>query len=195
MASAMREERPTTTRQTSTTPLWRRAWPAALAVVVAAGTAYGLTDGRDAAPVVAASGLIYLAAAATGRRWMAWIGFAVTFALITLDKLAGVDAVPWVLALAVAMLLAGLATRRTGPWWSLPLQTAAMIVLGVIALLSMRADATAGGLLVAAALLGHSAWDVVHHRTGRVVDHSLAQFCAVLDVLVAVFVGVVALIA
>lgn len=191
----MREARPTATRESSTSPLWRRAWPAALAVVVAASAAYGLTDGRDAAPVVAASGLVYLAAAATGRRWMAWIGFGVTFTLITLDKFTGVDAVPWVLVLAVAMLLTGLATRRIGPWWSLPLQTAAMIVLGAIALLSMRVDAAAGGMLVAAALLGHAGWDVYHHRTGRVVDHSLAQFCAVLDVLVAVFVGVVALLA
>ncbi|HEY5880231.1 MAG TPA: hypothetical protein VIU11_15085 [Nakamurella sp.] len=47
-------------------PQWRRTWPAALGVLVAAGTAYGLTDGREVAPIVAASGLVYVAAAATG---------------------------------------------------------------------------------------------------------------------------------
>ncbi|UNX53497.1 hypothetical protein MF406_10860 [Georgenia sp. TF02-10] len=128
---------------------WRRAWPAALGVVVAAGTAYGLTDGRDIAPVVAASGLVYLAAAATGRRRAAWVAFAVTFALITLDKFAGLDATPWLLAIAVVLLAVGLAGRRTGPWWSLPLQASAMLVLGATALLAVRLDATAGGLLVA----------------------------------------------
>ncbi|HEY5879569.1 MAG TPA: hypothetical protein VIU11_11715 [Nakamurella sp.] len=87
----------------------------------------------------------------------------------------------------------GIATDRTRPWWSLPLQTAAMLVLGAIALLVIHLDTTIGGLLVAGALLGHAAWDIHHHGTGRVVDHSLAQFCAVLDILVAALVAVIAL--
>lgn len=188
-----REEDRRATEERQPSPRWRRLWPAALGVVVAAGTAYGLADGRDAAPVVAASGLVYLAAAATGRRWMAWLGFGVTFALITLDKFTGFDAVPWLLTLAVAMFVAGLVSRRTRPWWSFPLQTAAMVLLGAIALLAMRVDATVGGLLVAGALLGHAGWDVYHDRTDRVVARSLAQFCAVLDILVAVLVAVIAL--
>lgn len=173
--------------------LWRMTWPAALGVLVAAGTAYELTDGRDVAAVVAASGLVYLAAAATRRRWVAWAAFGVTFALITIDKFTGFGAVPWVLALAVAVLAVGLAGRRTSPWWSLPLQTGAMLVLGATALLAISSDAALGGLLVAAALLGHAAWDIHHHRSGRVVDHSFAEFCAVLDILVAILVAVVAI--
>lgn len=173
--------------------LWRMTWPAALGVLVAAGTAYELTDGRDVAAVVAASGLVYLAAAATRRRWVAWAAFGVTFALITIDKFTGFGAVPWVLALAVAVLAVGLAGRRTSPWWSLPLQTGAMLVLGATALLAISSDAALGGLLVAAALLGHAAWDIHHHRSGRVVDHSFAEFCAVLDILVAVLVAIVAI--
>jgi hypothetical protein len=39
--------------------------------------------------------------------------------------------------------------------------------------------------VVAAGLLGHAAWDVHHHRTGRVVARSLAEFCVVLDTLLA----------
>lgn len=173
--------------------LWRMTWPAALGVLVAAGTAYELTDGRDVAAVVAASGLVYLAAAATRRRWVAWAAFGVTFALITIDKFTGFGAVPWVLALAVAVLAVGLVGRRTSPWWSLPLQTGAMLVLGATALLAISSDAALGGLLVAAALLGHAAWDIHHHRSGRVVDHSFAEFCAVLDILVAILVAVVAI--
>ncbi len=174
-------------------PRWRQAWPAALGVVVAAGTAYGLTDGRDAAPVVAASGLVYLAAAGTGRPRAAWITFGIAFILITLDKFAGLDAVPWLLALAVVSLGIGLVRRRARPWWALPLQTAAMLLLGGVSLLALRADATAGALLVAAALFAHAAWDIYHHHVGRVVDRSMAQFCAVLDILVAAFVAILAL--
>jgi len=172
---------------------WQIAWPIALAVLVAAATAYGLTDGRDVAPVVAASGLVYLAAAATQRRWAAWAAFGIAFALITLDKFADLDAMPWLLVLAGVLVIVGPASLRTHPRWALPLQTAAMLVLGATAVLALQLDPTVGGLLVAAALLGHAGWDIHHHRTGRVVDHALARFCAVLDVLVAILVGVVAL--
>jgi hypothetical protein len=172
---------------------WQIAWPIALAVLVAAATAYGLSDGRDVAPVVASSGLVYLAAAATQRRWAAWVAFGIAFALIALDKFTGLDAMPWLLALAGVLVLVGPASLRTHPWWALPLQTAAMLVLGATAVLALQSDPTVGGLLVAAALVGHAGWDLHHHRTGRVVDHALARFCAVLDVLVAILVGVVTL--
>lgn len=172
---------------------WRRVWPAALGVLVAAVTAYGLTDGREVAPVVAASGLVYLAAAATSRWWAAWVGFGGTFALITLAKFTGLDALVLMMAAAVILVLVGIATRRGGPWWAFPLQTGAMLVLAVVALAAIRLDATAGGLLVAGALLCHAGWDIYHHRTRRVVDHTLAEFCGVLDILVAVVVAATAL--
>lgn len=172
---------------------WRRIWPAALGVLVAAGTAYGLSDPRDAAPIVAASGLVYLAAAASGRRAAAWAAFAATFLLITLDKFAGIDALPWLFALAAALLAVGLVGRRLRPWWALPLQAAAMLVLGTVAYVALLLTPMIGGLLVAAALVAHAGWDVYHHHTGRVVDRSLAEFCAVLDVLVAVIIGALAL--
>jgi len=172
---------------------WRRTWPAALGVIVAAGTAYGLSDARDVAPVVIASGVVYLAAAAIGRRAAAWIAFAVAFLLITLDKFAGLDAVPWLFALAIALLLTGLIIRRTRPWWAFPLQAAAMLAFGAVAYAAVQLSPVVGGLLVATALLGHAAWDVYHHRAHRVVDRSFAEFCAVLDVLVAALVVVIAL--
>lgn len=182
---AMQPESRLPIQQEQPRTLWRRMWPIALAVVVAAATAFRLTDGREVAPVVAASGLVYLAAAAVGRRPVAWVAFGIAFALIALDKFVGVDATPWILALAAAMLVVGLAAGRTGPWWAFPLQSIAMIVLSGVAVLAVALSPMAGGLLVAAALIGHAAWDVHHHRTGRVVGRSLAEFCAVLDILVA----------
>lgn len=172
---------------------WSRAWPIGLAVLVAAGTAFGLADGRDVAPVVVASGLVYLAAAAVGRRWAAWPAFGLTFLVMAAAKLADVDAVTWLLVVAAVMLVVGVALRRWVPRWGFPLQSVAMVVLAALALLAVRAAPTVGGLVVSAALLAHAAWDVHHHRTGRVVSRSLAEFCCVLDVLVAIAVAAVAL--
>lgn len=172
---------------------WHRVWPAALGVLVAASTAYGLTDARDAAPVVAASGLVYLSAGASGRRAAAWIAFAATFLLITLDKFTGLDSLSWMFVLAGVLLAVGLITRHTRPWWSFPLQAAAMLLFGAIAYFALQLNPTVGGLLVAVTLLGHAAWDIYHHRKNRVVTHSLAQFCAVLDILVAAFIAILAL--
>jgi hypothetical protein len=172
---------------------WRTIWPAALGLLVAAGTAFGLEDGRDVAAVVAASGFVYLAAAALGRRGVAWSAFGLTFVLVTLAKLAGMDAMAWILVLAGVMLVVGLARRRWQPTWGLPLQAAAMLVLGAVALLAVQVNPQLGGLLVSAALLAHAGWDLYHHRTGRVVTRSLAEFCCVLDVAAAAVVAVVAL--
>jgi hypothetical protein len=38
---------------------------------------------------------------------------------------------------------------------------------------------------VAIGLLGHAGWDVYHHRANRVVVRSPAEFCFVIDTLVA----------
>ncbi len=68
-----------------------------------------------------------------------------------------------------------------------------MLALGGMAVVALRLDPMLGGLLVAVALVGHAAWDIHHHCTDRVVNRSLAQFCAVLDILVAVLVTIIAL--
>jgi len=170
-----------------------RVWPAALGVLVAAATAYGLADARDVAPVLAASGFVYLAAAALGRPGAAWAAFGVTFVLIGVAKVADLDPTPWMIALAGVLAVVGLAAGRGRPAWALPLQAAAMLVLGAAALAAVRLGPTAGGLVVAVGLLGHAAWDVYHRRTGRVVARSLAEFCAVLDVILAVALAVLVL--
>ncbi len=61
-----------------------------------------------------------------------------------------------------------------------------MLGFGVVALIALYVDPDLGGYLVAAALLGHAAWDAVHFRLNRVVARSSAEFCGVLDLLVGV---------
>lgn len=160
-------------------------WPTALGILIAAGTVLGLSHGSQIASVVAASGFVYLAAAAVDQKGAAWPAFAVTFVLVGLGLAVGeFDPVPWMCIAAAALALFGFIRARWRPLWSLPLQSAAMLVLGSAALLTVRADHLTGGIIVSLALFAHAGWDAWHHRTGRVVATSLAEFCGVLDVLV-----------
>ncbi|MFI9531284.1 hypothetical protein [Micromonospora rosaria] len=171
-----------------------RRWPVALGALVAVGTVLVLHHGGQAASVVAASGFVYLAAAATGRPGAAWAAFGVTFVLVGLGLApTGFDPVPWICAAALGLAAVGVVRVGLRPAWSLPLQAAAMLVLGAAALLAVRADHVTGGIVVSVALFAHAAWDVWHHRTGRVVPRTLAEFCGVLDVLLGVGVLVVTL--
>lgn len=193
MTEAIRGRAQAETTAPGVRSLVSRVWPAAVGVLVAAGTAFGMEDGREAAPVVVASGFVYVAAAATGRRGAAWLAFGGTVVLITIAAFTGLDSTLWMLGLAAVLVVAGLVRGGIRPLWSLPLQTAAMLVLAGVAVLSVRADPIAGGVVAALALLAHAAWDVYHHLTGRVVGHPFAEFCAVLDVVLAGIVLVVAL--
>ncbi|MBL6278311.1 hypothetical protein JMF97_19305 [Micromonospora fiedleri] len=170
-----------------------RRWPAALGVLVAVGTVLGVEHGGQIASVVAASGFVYLAAVAIGRPGAAWAAFGVTFVLVGLSLRAGFDAVLWICVAAAGLAVLGALRAGVRPVWSLPLQSAAMLVLGAAALLAVRADHLAAGVIVSVALFAHAAWDVWHHRTERVVTRSFAEFCGVLDVLVGVGLLVVTL--
>jgi hypothetical protein len=165
----------------------RGRWPTAAAIVVAALTAYGLTEGAELAPILAVSGLIYLGAAALRRPAAAWPLFLVAMVVLTAFKVLDRSAAPtWIfLGLAVLFIGYGLVRGTIRPTGGLPLQTLAMAVVGAIAVITLRIDATAGGILVAIGLLGHAGWDVYHHRVNRVVVRSLAEFCFVIDTLVA----------
>ena len=85
-------------------------------------------------------------------------------------------------------MLAGLSRGALRPPWGVPLQAAAMAVFAAAAIVAVRVEAVWAGLLVGAGLLAHTAWDLYHHRTERVVARSMALFCAVLDTFLAVVV-------
>jgi hypothetical protein len=172
-----------------------RRWPIAAGAALAALVGYDLTGADELAPILAAAALVYLGAAALGRRDAAWPIFLGTFVVITVTKVTPVDVNATWLFLGLAVLFAGygLARGAARPRHGLPLQAAAMAGFGALAAVTLAAHETAGAFLVAAGLLGHAAWDVHHFRTRRVVSRSLAEFCVVLDALLAVVVVVVAL--
>lgn len=68
----------------------------------------------------------------------------------------------------------------------MPLQTVGLAGFGTAAAAALLVTPALGAYLVAAGVLGHAAWDAYHHRTNRVVVRSLAEFCLVLDTVLAV---------
>ncbi len=180
-----------TSRPRTTTPLGvaRRHWGALVGVGFAALVAADLRHGVDLAPMLAALAVIYLGSAALRSRAAAWPLFFAMFVVVFLVRLLvdGVDPT-WVLIGLGALLAAyGLAFRDAArPAHGLPLQGLALLVLGSIAAAAPSLPNDLAGYLIAAALLAHAAWDWHHYRTERVVSRSLAEFCMVLDPLLAI---------
>ncbi len=166
-------------------------WPTALGIAVAALTAFDLEIDAESVSALSAlvvlMALVYVGAAALDRRRAAWVvllaGFAVM--VVFLDLLdSGVDPSAVLLVAALVFVVVGAVRGQLRSPGGLTLQAAGMLGFGVVALIALYVDPVLGGYLVAAALLGHAAWDAVHFRLNRVVPRSYAEFCAVVDLLV-----------
>lgn len=176
----------------TTTPWYRRIaarWPTALALgmsTLMAGGA-GTDDGiRMFAGILPLLPLIYLVVATLERRRATWPllagGFAVIFLLRALDLISP-GVVFWAVALVVLVWNAiGGRLRRDG---TVRLQAVGMLVFGGLGLAGLVVDPEVGRYLVAAGWFLHGVWDVVHLKLNLVVARSFAEWCAVVDVLVA----------
>lgn len=169
----------------------RRRWPALAGIAFALLVAFGMASGVDQAPVLAAAALVYIGSAALQKPGAAWPLFFGSVVLITVAKIFGVDATLIVLGFGVALGLYGLLRGVVRPGYGLPLQSVALLGFGAVAAVALFVDSDLGTYLVAAGLLGHAAWDLHHYRANRVVARSLAEFCLVLDALLAVLIVVV----
>jgi hypothetical protein len=151
-----------------------------------------MQDGTEQAPVLAAAAMVYIGAAALRKPAAAWPLFFGSVAVITVAKLLGdrFDGTLVVLGCGLALVLYGLLRGVVRPAHGLPLQTVALLGFGAAAAVAFFVDSVLGAYLVAAGLLAHSAWDVHHYRTNRVVIRSLAEFCLVLDATLAVVIVV-----
>ncbi|MDX3927920.1 hypothetical protein [Rhizobium sp. LC145] len=167
-------------------------WPALVGVGFAVFVAFDLFTGEEhggeLASIVAASGLVYLAAAALEKPSASWAVFFGSVVVITAGKmgLVGIDATWLLLGIAAAFLGYGLIRGAHHSTAGLPLQTIAMIAFGAIAAIALYLNTAAGAYLVAAGLFAHAAWDIHHHRVNKVVSRSMAEFCCVLDIALAV---------
>lgn len=167
-------------------------WPTALGIAIAVLTFF---DGEITAEFISTlsaiifmMALIYVGAAILEQRQAAWIiflaGFVALFVGRLLDWNIGTSLV--FLVAALIFLILGVARGQLRKGGDLPLQAIGMLGFGALGLLVLFVDPTLGGYLVAAALLGHAAWDAFHFRLNRVVPRSYAEFCGVLDLVLGV---------
>ena len=119
-------------------------WPSLVGIGLAAFIALGMSAGSAEASTLAASGLVYLGAAALQKPSAAWPLFLLTFLLITASKVAtraglvSIDATWLLIGLAIAFVVYGLMRGATHPAGGLRRQAIAMVVCGLAA--AHRAD-------------------------------------------------------
>jgi hypothetical protein len=169
-------------------------WPSALALVVIAGAlAVIVLSDRDAelfGPAVATMAGIYLMAYAIGRPWTAWLAFAVLSAVVTLLHLLArldlpsVDPAVGMTVVLVPLWLGAVARRRFGDVGTFSIQTAGMVLFGLITLLCAAAEPRVGAMLAGLGILAHGLWDAYHFKLNKVVNRSWAEFCCVVDLAV-----------
>ncbi len=124
------------------------------------------------------------------HRWPALIGLAAgTLGLID-DGIDGSEVTTQLavvtLVMAAAYLPIGAYRRQLGDPKVLMVETAGVLAFGALALGALVAEGRLAQYLLAAAWLGHGAWDFAHHRANKVVPRWYAELCAVLDVMVAI---------
>src|SRR5215213_79082 len=84
----------------------------------------------------------------------------------------GIEPAVGLLVVAAFFLVLGIARGQLRAPWGMPLQTAGMFAFGALGLAVMFVEPDLGGYLVAAGLIGHGVWDVVHYWANRVAARS-----------------------
>ncbi|MFE6968690.1 hypothetical protein [Isoptericola sp. NPDC057653] len=180
------------------TPATTRWWVNALWIVVGIVSGLGIVLGLGAegeaaggspaetttatvpATAVGVAAVCYLAAAATGRRWVGWAMVPVASVLPFLEY-AGVPRWASFGVVGLAFLVYGLARRRP----TTLAQAVAMAAYYGVAIAAVAMPPRVGLVVAAVALAAHVAWDLVHYRRDVVVHRSLAVWCIGLDLTVA----------
>lgn len=163
-----------------------RRWPAALGLTL--GVLQLTTDdphsitGALLVLMLATTG--YIVIAALVRPGWSWPVIGALVALVLATRLT--SAGPAIeLAGIVAIILAAIAIGfLRGTWTRTDLyrwQPWAAVAFLAISLGALWLSPEAGRVLIAAGLIGHTAWDLVHWRAHAVVSRSLAEWCAALD--------------
>jgi hypothetical protein len=167
-----------------------RRWPTWLAL----GMTVATLGGSDVAEVVEGYGeallilpLLYLLVAKLERRDASWPVLVAGFASIAILRLTGVVAPSVVfVGVAVVVLVWSVLGDEGGEPGLLRLQALGMVGFGALAVGGLAVDVDLGVYLVAAGWFLHGIWDFVHLRLDKVVARSYAEWCGVIDVLVAV---------
>jgi hypothetical protein len=124
------------------------------------------------------------------RRWPTGVGLGAAVASLALVSPLPVQLQFWISAWSVLLaatiyLTWGSARGDLADRRSLTAQTAGVLGFGAVAIAAVAVDPAAARYVLAAGWLTHAAWDVVHHRAGRVVPRWYAETCMVADLLLA----------
>lgn len=165
-----------------------RRWPTALALLVSAPGFADVPSPSGTAALAEAMLLLplwYVVIGAVARRGWTWyvlIGVIGLYSLLRLQE--RVEPVVVLLAVSLAAVLWGTACGRlVQP--SFLLQVAGLVVFGALAVAGLMAAPELGRYLVAAGWFAHGFWDLAHHRADAGVARSGAEWCAVVDVVIA----------
>jgi uncharacterized membrane protein YhaH (DUF805 family) len=164
-------------------------WPTALALGLSALTFGGSESDEVVAGlsvVLLLLPLLYLVVAKLRRRQATWpvlvVGITPFIALRALDVIAPAAVLS---AVALVVLVWGAVDgrlRRPDPF---RVQALGMVGFGALALAGLVVDPDLGRYLVAAGWFLHGVWDFVHLKLDRVVARSYAEWCGVLEVVIA----------
>ena len=163
-----------------------RRWPAALGFGVATLTLSDFDDGREFAIVLLRASVGYLLIAVLERPRATWWVLGSLLVAVAGLRLLNIPAEPVLAVAAVAMMIIGLLRGSLRRRWLPALQAPATVLFGTVAFIAVAAGSQIGSTLVAAGLLAHTVWDVIHLRARAIVSPSLAEWCAVLDTVIAV---------
>lgn len=164
-------------------------WPTALALAMSALTFGGgeSDEGMEGlGEALLLLPLLYLVAAKLRRRQASWPLLVTGIVAIVVLRVADVIAPAAVFsAVALTVLVWGAVDgqlRRSGTF---QVQALGMLGFGALALVGLAVDADLGRYLVAAGWFFHGVWDFVHLKRDKVVARSYAEWCGVVDVLIA----------
>lgn len=161
-------------------------WPTALAVAVAALTLNGPDADSELAHILPLLPLEYLIVAKLSSRRATWPVISVAFALTLI--LGAVDVVPpstVFAAVALVVLVWGALDGQLSRPDPFRVQTLGMLGFGAVALAGLIVDPGLGRWLVAAGWFLHGIWDFAYIKLDKVVSRTYAEWCGVLDILVA----------
>jgi hypothetical protein len=166
-----------------------RRWPTWLAIGMSALTlgAGGSDDGVGGlSEALLLLPLLYLIVGVMQRREASWAVLAVLLATMVALRVQDVVAPSEALVTVALIVLVWGALRGRLHLPLFRLQVLGMAGFGALALGGLAVDPDLGRYLVAAGWFLHGIWDLLHLRADKVVSRSFAEWCAVIDILIAV---------
>ena len=168
--------------------VWMR-WPTWLALACAALT-FGGGGGeemvRGLAQFIVLLQLNYLVAAALDRRWMGWVGLPASFAItIGLESQRAVDPTVVLTGLALVVLVWGFSREHLRRSESFVVQAVGMAGFAAVALAALAVTPEVALYVTAVGWFLHGLWDFWHMWKDTVVSRSFAEWCGVVDILLA----------